>query len=74
MAVPRPKFQVGQLWSTSTGRTVEILAADEIEEENERFSYEVQRVRVIAYKFVGGSVVHLRAVGSTSDWLKINKE
>lgn len=70
MAYPRPAFTVGQLWTTSTGRTVEIVAVDRLEEEGE-FG-ELASVNVIAYRFVGGGIIHLRAAGNTGGWLHVN--
>lgn len=67
----KPSPARGELWSTSTGRTVEIVAAEEIEEEDG--IGDLNRVDVVAYRFVGGSVVHLRAARNTSNWQKINR-
>lgn len=60
----------GELWSTSTGRTVEIVAYEEVEFEADTH-WPV--FGVIAYRFVGGSVVHLRAARNTGNWQKINR-
>ncbi len=63
-------FKPGQLWSTSTGRAVEIVAADHLEAE---VAGELHELRVVAFRFVGGSMVHLRpAYGLDQSWIKIN--
>jgi hypothetical protein len=72
MALPRVPFAYGQLWTTSTGRTVEILAVDDVDEENDHGEYHV--VNVIAYRYVGGSGVHLRAASRTNLWTLVNTD
>lgn len=62
-------FEPGQLWSTSTGRTVEIVAAGKLEFEAGDHWPEYE---VAAYRFLGGSVVHLLPGGPPADWRKIN--
>jgi hypothetical protein len=71
MPLPRVPFAFGQLWMTSTGRTVEILAVDEVEELEQE---EYHAVNVIAYRFVGGTGVHLRAASRTNMWTKVNTD
>lgn len=71
MPLPRVPFAFGQLWTTSTGRTVEILEVDDVEE-LEQDEYHV--VKVIAYRYVGASAVHLRAASRTNLWTKVNTD
>lgn len=63
-----PDPQPGDLWSTSKGRTVEILARREVEESG---MWDDAKIDVVAYKFLGGSQIHLRAVGNLSYWTKV---
>lgn len=65
-AAPDPK--PGEFWLTSVLRTVEILARDEVEGDPEEWGQ--LPVDTIAYRFVGGTVVHLRSVGSLKSWKK----
>jgi hypothetical protein len=58
----------GELWGTPKGRTVEILAADTV------YNRYTEETGVIAYRFLGGSMIHLRSVDSLVDWHKINGE
>lgn len=51
-----------QLWTTSKGRTVEILARDTV------YNEWTEETDVVAYKFLGGSMIHLRSVASLSGW------
>lgn len=67
------EYKPGELYCTTTGRTVEILAADQVESESEG-DYECNRLQVIAYKFVGGSIVHLRAARAADRWVKVEVE
>lgn len=60
-----PDPQPFEFWATTKGRTVEILARDEVEEP---FGGTVD---VIAYQFRGGSMVHLRSVDSLQGWVKV---
>lgn len=67
-----PDPQPGEFWATSKGRTVEIVARDVVDE---RAFYEVTgRVDTVAYKFLGGSMIHLRAVSTLKDWTKVTFE
>lgn len=66
-----PDPQPGQFWSTSKGRTVEILARREVEESG---MWDDAKVDVVAYKFLGGSQVHLRCVGTLANWTKVEFE
>lgn len=63
--------QPGEFWTTSKGRTVEIVARGEISQDDFEISCEVD---VIAYRFLGGSMVHLRSVGSLRLWTKAEFE
>lgn len=63
-----PDPQPGQLWSTPKGHTVEILAR-EVVDDNGDWSYD--SADVIAYRFLGGSMVHLRAASSLAGWVKV---
>lgn len=62
-----PDPQPGEFWSTSKGRTVEILARDEVEESG---MWDDAKVDVVAYKFLGGTMIHLRCVGTLVNWQK----
>lgn len=64
-----PEFETGQLWITATGRTVEVVAVDSVA--SGEWGDEVE-VDVVAYRFVGGSVTHLRSVHGASSWQKVN--
>lgn len=64
-----PDPQPGDLWSTSKGRTVEILARDQVTDEDN-----YPTIDVIAYKFLGGSMVHIRSVDSTRNWQRVVAE
>ena len=71
-----PDPQPGEFWSTSKGRTVEILARDEVEHHD---PYAVGDwadavIDTVAYQFLGGSMIHLRAVSSLTDWTKVEFE
>lgn len=66
-----PDPQPGQFWSTSKGRTVEILARDNVEYSGDWTDAEID---TIVYKFLGGSMVHLRAVGTLRGWTKTDFE
>lgn len=66
-----PDPQPGQFWATSKGRTVEIVARDEVEESG---MWDDATVDVVAYRFLGGAVIHLRAVGSLTNWTEVEFE
>lgn len=66
MSEPDP--QPGEFWATPKGRTVEILARNEVAN---RWTEEVD---VIAYQFLGGTMLHLRSVASLTDWKKVTFE
>lgn len=68
-----PDPQPGEFWSTSKGRTVEILARDEVVI-RDGFGYAISEADVIAYKFLGGSLVHLRDLSSLRNWTKVEFE
>lgn len=59
-----PNPQPGEFWATPKGRTVEIVAREVVE-----VVYGVEAV-VIAYRFLGGSTIHLRHVNSLTAWSK----
>lgn len=61
-----PKPEPREFWATSKGRTVEILASDTVTDED---GYPT--TDVVAYKFLGGQQVHLRAVHSLHGWQKV---
>ena len=65
--------QPGQLWSTPTGRTVEIAARQEVSADGE-WDGLPNHVDVVAYHFVGGSVIHLRSVEDLRLWRKMQPE
>lgn len=69
MADRLPDPQPGEFWATSKGRTVEILARDAVYEPETVWSI-AHETDTIAYKFLGGSMIHLRAVGSLNGWVK----
>lgn len=62
--------QPGEFWATSKGRTVEIVARDLVYEPEGDWSIS-RETDVIAYKFLGGSMVHLRSVGSLRQWTRV---
>ena len=64
---PRP----GEMWTTSKGRTVEILARAVVEHHGDWSDAEIDTV---AYKFLGGGTIHLRPVGSLEQWTKVEFE
>lgn len=66
-----PDPQPGEFWTTSKGRTVEILARDEVEDD---MGWEYDKADAIAYRFLGGSMIHLRAVKSLKSWTKVEFE
>jgi hypothetical protein len=66
---PDPDPQPGEMWSTGKGRTVEIVAADTVADAD---GY--PELEVVAYRFLGGSMVHLRAVSSLTNWKKVSFE
>lgn len=66
MTWPPVKREPGELYVQAQGRTVEILAVDEVADSE----YD-SAVEVLAYKFVGGSMVHLRSVASTENWQQV---
>lgn len=69
----RPDPQPREFWTTSKGRTVEILARDTVEQQPEFFT-DYAEIDTVAYKFLGGSMVHLRAVDSLNGWTKVEFE
>ena len=64
-------FEVGQLYMTTTSRTVEIVAVDQVESEEEG-DFELNRIWVIAYRAVGANIVHLRSAANTDGWQKVS--
>lgn len=71
--VSLPDPHPGEFWSTSKGRAVEILARDVVYQPEGDWSIP-QEIDTIAYKFLGGSMVHLRSVGSLKLWTKVEFE
>lgn len=66
-----PNPQPCEFWATSKGRTVEILARDEVEV-YDALGYPMgPEADVVVYKFLGGSQVHIRAIGSLAGWQKV---
>lgn len=62
----------GFLYSTTSGRTAEILAHESLEVTSMVDSpLPVARAEVIAWKYVGGSVVHLASVDDVREWIKV---
>lgn len=61
--------QPGEFWSTSKGRTVEIVARDTVTQPEHQWRPEAE-IDTIAYKFLGGSMIHLRSVSSLTGWSK----
>lgn len=68
MSDPQP----GEFWSTSKGRTVEILARDVVELRDEWLTE--QSIDTVAYQFLGGTMVHLRSARSLKGWTKVEFE
>jgi len=68
-----PDPQPQQFWATSKGRTVEVLARD-VAVSTDAFGYAMEEVDVVAYKFLGGQMVHIRAVSSLTGWQKREME
>lgn len=60
--------KVGDLYVTTRGRTVEILAVDTVQD---RYG---DGFTAVAYRFCGGTVVHLRGADLIEDWTKIEGE
>ncbi len=56
-------FDIGDTWINGRGRRLEIVAVDEVETDAMPHA-EV----VIAYRFHGLGMVHLRAAAQTTDW------
>ena len=50
-----PDPQPGEFWTTSKGRTVEILARDVVEHHGDWTDAEIDTV---AYEFLGGKMIH----------------
>ena len=74
MSWSKPReYAPGELYVTTTGRTVEIVAADLVESTDEG-DYECNRLQVIPYTFVGGSIVHLRAARAADRWARVEVE
>lgn len=65
--------QPGEFWATSKGRTVEILARDEVCGRQGAWD-DPAEVDTVAYQFLGGSMIHLRSVSSLSNWTKVEFE
>ena len=65
----QPDPQTGEFWATSKGRTVEIVARDTAGGFDDIGDYST--VDVVAYRFLGAAVIHLRAVDSLTNWRKV---
>ena len=63
--------QPGDIWLTGMLRPVEIIARDEVEHHGD---FTDAGIDTIAYRFLGGSQVHLRAVSSIKAWRKAEFE
>lgn len=64
--------EIGNLYVTGGGRTVEIRAVRAVEcLDMVDTANPVGTVDVIAYQFLGGKVVHLAAVNEVQDWVKV---
>lgn len=62
----------GDLYSTTSGRTAEILAHESLEVTSMVESpLPVARAEVIAWRYVGGSIVHLSSVDDVQEWIKV---
>lgn len=55
---------------TPKGRHVEILARDDVYQPEGDWSI-AHETDTVAYRFLGGSMVHLRSVGSMKQWTKV---
>lgn len=58
----------GDLWSTPKGRTVEILAVHTV------YNRYTEEVLAVAYRFLGGSMVHLRSADFLDGWSRVGAE
>lgn len=64
----------GDLYTTPRGRTVEILAVKPVEFTGVVESYApVGSTEVIAFKFVGGHVVHLTTRDDVQEWVRVQE-
>lgn len=73
MSSVEPDPNPGEFWTTSKGRTVEILARDVVYQPEGDWSIS-HETDTVAYKFLGGSMIHLRSVGSLKLWTKVEFE
>lgn len=64
--------QPGQLWSTPTGRTVEIVARDTVRASN--VWDDADEIDTVAFHFVGGTMIHLRSAEGLRSWRKMLPE
>lgn len=65
--------QPGEFWVTAKGRTAEIVARDTVRQQ-EFWELDEAEVDTIAYRFLGGSMIRLRSVGSLKLWTKVEFE
>lgn len=65
--------QPGEIWSTSRGRAVEILARDVVYQPEGEWSIS-HETDTVAYRFLGGTMVHMRSVGSMTLWTRTEFE
>lgn len=56
-------FNVGETWINNRSRKVEIVAVDEVETDGMPLP-----VAVIAYRYHGMGMIHLRAAAQTAEW------
>jgi len=64
----------GDLYTTPRGRTVEILAVKSVEFTGVVDVYApVGSTEVIAFRFVGGSVIHLTTRDDVVEWIKVQE-
>ena len=66
-----PDPQPGEFWTTSKGRTVEILARAVVVHHGD---WTDAAIDTVAYECLGGKMIHLRAVISLKGWTKAEFE
>lgn len=64
MTWPPLNRQPGEIFINAAGRKVEIVAVDGI-------YIDGTDVSILAYRFLGGTMIHLRSVDSTKDWVQV---
>lgn len=63
-------IEPGQLYVNTQGRTVEILANDEVREAWDE--PDSPAVDVVAYRFMGGTMIHLVSTNQVRKWTAIS--